>query len=121
MMSPIKIRSEELNKRVQIQKATPTRNNRGVELYEYTGENDIQNVCASIESYGAFVLNGQAEKISELEYRITIRFRRDLKLHDRIIYQGRIFEQTIPAKDINEQHRFLQLTCREKIRKRRSD
>ncbi len=117
MLSPIKIFSEELTRRVVIQKATLTKNNRGVELYEYTGENDIYGVCASIESYGAFIVNGQAEKVSELEYRITIRYRRDLKLHDRIIYQGRIFEQTLPAKDINEQHKFLQLTCREKIKK----
>lgn len=116
-MNPIKIRSEELNKRVTIQKATLAKDNRGVETYEYTGAGDIQGVCASIESYGAFIVNGQAEKISEIEYRITIRFRRDLKLHDRIVYQGRIFEQTLPARDINEQHRFLQLTCREKIKK----
>lgn len=116
-MNPIKIRSEELNKRVTIQKARLTKDNRGVETYEYTGDGDIHGVCASIESYGAFIVNGQAEKISEIEYRITIRFRRDLNLHDRIVYQGRIFEQTLPAKDINEQHRFLQLTCREKVKK----
>ena len=116
-MNPIKIRSEELNKRVTIQKARLSKDNRGVETYEYTGEGDVHGVCASIESYGAFIVNGQAEKISEIEYRITIRFRRDLKLHDRIVYQGRTFEQTLPARDINEQHRFLQLTCREKLKK----
>lgn len=117
MLSPIKINSEELNKRVTIQKAELTKNGRGVELYEYSGENDIHGVCASIESYGAYVVNGKAEKVSEIEYRITIRYRRKLSLHDRIVYQGRIFEQVLPARDINEQHKFLQLTCREKIKK----
>lgn len=116
-MRQLKIRSEELNKRVVIQKAVLTKNSRGAEQYDYPGTDDICGVCARIESYGAFVVNGQAEKVSELEYRITIRYRRDLKLHDRILYQGRIFEQTLPARDLDEQHRFLQLTCREQIRK----
>lgn len=117
MLNPIKVHSDELNKRVTIQKATLVKNNRGVETYDYTGDGDIQNVCASIESYGAYVVNGKAEKVSEVEYRITIRYRRNLNLHDRIVYQGRIFEQTLPARDINEQHKFIQLTCREKVKK----
>lgn len=110
----LKVRSEELSKRVTIQKAVKTQTSKGVVLYDYPTA--IENVCAKIESYGAYIVNGQAEKVSELEYRITIRYRRGLQLHDRIIYQGRIFEQILPARDLNEQHKFLQLTCREKIR-----
>lgn len=117
MMSPIKIPSQEMNKRITIQKATLSKNSRGVETYEYASIDDLQNVCASIESYGAFVVNGKAEKVSEIEYRITIRYRRNLSLHDRILYQGRIFEQVLPARDVNEQHKFLQLTCREGIKR----
>lgn len=109
----INIRSNDLNKRITIQKAVAAKNNRGVVLYDYP--NAIENVPAQIYSYGAFVKNGQAEKISEIEYRITIRYRKNFKLHDRIIYQGRIFEQILPARDLDEKHKFLQLTCREKI------
>ncbi len=54
--------------------------------------------------------------MAELEYRITIRYREGLSLHDRIIYQGRTFEQILPARDVNERHEFLQLTCREKVK-----
>lgn len=114
MLNPIKIRSEELNKRVTIQRAVKSVSDKGVILYEYPADSAVHNVCASIESYGAFIVNGSAEKVFELEFRITIRYR-DLHLHDRIVYQGRIFEQSLPAKDINEQHQFLQLTCREKV------
>ncbi len=114
----LKINSEELNKRVTIQKAVANKNSRGVALYDYPNLGNIENVCASIEGYGAFIVNGQAEKVSELEFRITIRYRQNLNLRDRIIYQGRIFEQVLPAKDLNEQHKFLQLTCREKIENR---
>lgn len=106
------MKSEKLNKRVTIEKAVEKKDSRGVVTYEYSAA--IENVPANIESYGAFIINGQAEKISELEFRITIRYR-NLNLHDRIIYQGRTFEQILPARDLNEQHKFLQLTCREKI------
>lgn len=117
MLNPIKIRSEELTKRVVIQKAVRNvSNGRGVILYEYPADKAIHNVCASIESYGAYIRDGTAEHVAELEFRITIRYREGLNLHDRIVYQGRIFEQTLPAKDINEQHQFLQLTCREKVK-----
>ena len=116
MLNPFRIFSEELRKRVTIQKAVKIGNDRGVNRYEYPADKEIHGVCASIESYGAFIKDGVAEKISELEFRITIRYRENLNLHDRIVYQGRTFEQTLPAKDINEQHQFLQLTCRERVK-----
>lgn len=115
MLSPFKVYSEELNKRVIIQKAVRVENNRGVILYDYPADKAIEHVCASIESYGSYIVNGVAERVSELEFRITVRYRAGLNLRDRIVYQGRIFEQILPAKDINEQHQFLQLTCREKM------
>lgn len=112
----LKVKSESLKKRVTIQRATEVKTSKGVSVYEYP--NLIENVPANIESYGAYIVNGQAEKVSELEFRITIRYRNGLNLHDRIIYQNRIFEQILPARDLNEQHKFLQLTCREKIENR---
>lgn len=107
--------SNNFNKRITIQKAVAVKNSRAVVLYEYPDIENINNVPAQIFSYGAFVKNGQAEKVFEIEYRITIRYRKNLSLHDRIIYQGRIFEQILPARDLDEQHKFLQLTCKEKI------
>ena len=115
MLNPFKVRSEELNKRVTIQQPIKITNDRGVNLRGYPAYREIKNVCASIESYGAYIKDGTAEKVSELEFRITIRYR-ELNLHDRIVYQGRVFEQIMPARDINERHEFLLLTCREKVK-----
>jgi len=115
MLNPFKVRSEELNKRVTIQQPVKITNDRGVNLRGYPAYREIKNVCASIESYGAYIKDGTAEKVSELEFRITIRYR-ELNLHDRIVYQGRVFEQIMPARDINERHEFLLLTCREKVK-----
>ena len=116
MLNPFKIHSEELNKRVIIQRPLKVLNDRAVNLNSYPKYREIKNVCASIESYGAYIKDGTAEKVAELEYRITIRYREEISIHDRIVYQGRVFEQILPAKDINEQHQFLQLTCREKVK-----
>ena len=116
MLNPFKIKSAELNKRVIIQQPVLVTNDRGVNRRTYPEYREIKNVCASIESYGAYIKDGVAEKVSELEFRITIRYREGITLHDRIIYQGRVFEQILPAKDINERHEFLQLTCREKVK-----
>lgn len=115
MLNPIKIRSEELNKRVTIQKAVKISNNRGVILYDYPDERAIHGVCASIEPFSARIRDGIAEKVAEVEFRITVRYRDGISVRDRIVYQGRIFEQTLPPFDINEQHQFLQLTCKEKV------
>ena len=115
MLNPIKIYSAELNKRVTIQRPVKVTNERGVNLRGYPAYLEIKNVCASIESYGAYIRDGTAEKVSELEFRITIRYREGLSLHDRIVYQGRIFEQVLPARNVNERNEFLQLTCREKV------
>ena len=48
MLNPVKIHSEELGKRVTIQKAVKIPNERGVIKYEYPVSSQIENVCASI-------------------------------------------------------------------------
>lgn len=115
MLNPIKIRSAELNKRVTIQRHVKIEDDRGVNLHAYPDDKAITDVCASIESFGAYIRNGVADKVAEVQFRITIRFREGLTLRDRIIYQGRVFEQILPPVDVNEQHQFLQLTCKELV------
>jgi len=115
-MNPIKIRSADLNKRVTIQRYIKVENDRGVNRHAYPAYREIPNVCAAIESYNAYIRDGTAEKVAELEFRITIRYREGISLRDRIVYQGRVFEQILPAQDINEKHEFLRLTCREQVK-----
>ena len=107
-------KSENLNKRVTIAKAIQVKNDRGVVTWTYPGTNDV-SCWASIEPYGSTIIHGEASKVSEVQYRITIRYRA-LGLKDKIIYQGRTFQQSIPAVDINMQHQFLELTCTEVIK-----
>ena len=107
-------KSEDLSKRIKILRATQKKDDRGNVLYEYLGTNDV-TVWASIEPYGSTIIRGEAAKVSEVQYRITIRYRQ-LNMKDKIIYQGRTFTQTIPAVDLNMQHQWLELTCSEAIK-----
>lgn len=110
-MNPTQIKSAMLNKRVTFQAATATKDKRGNVQYTYPSAKEI---WAEIEPYSSRIISGEAMKFDEVLYRITIRYRA-LALHDRIKYQGRIFEQTIPAVDVNERHVWLQLTCKEVV------
>ena len=103
-----------LRHRVTVQKAVKETNDRGVETWAYPGVEDF-NVWAHIESYGAKINNGEAEKVSAIEYRITVRYRPDIGEKDRIFHRGRIFVQTLPPQNVDERSIFLRLQCEELI------
>lgn len=106
---------EDLSKRIKILKAVERKDSRGNVLYDYPGTNDV-SCWASIEPYGSTIIHGEAQKVNEVQYRVTIRYRA-LGIKDKIMYQGRIFQQSIPAVDLNMQHQWLELTCSEVIAK----
>ena len=107
-------KSEDLKKRITIAKAIQVKDDRGVVTWTYPGTNDV-SCWASIEPYGSTIIHGEASKVSEVQYRITMRYRA-LSLKDKIMYQGRVFQQSIPAVDINMQHQWLELTCTEVVK-----
>lgn len=109
-----RIKMSDLRHRVTIQKAVMETNDRGVETFVFPGAEDFK-VWAHIESYGAKITHGEAEKASAIEFRITVRFRTDITAQDRILHKGRVFEQTLPPQNLDERRMFLQLQCREMV------
>ena len=107
-------KSEDLTKRVKVIKAVSYKDSRGNMLYKYPGTDD-KTVWAAIEPYGSTIIKGEAQKVSEVQYRITMRYR-TVHIMDKLQYQGRIFQQSIPAVDINMQHQWLELTCTEVVK-----
>ena len=103
-----------LRHRVIVEKAVSVMSAHGVETFDYPGDGDFK-VWADIEPFGSRIVDHEAETVPELEYRITIRYRTDISLHDRIVYGGRLFEQTLPPLDIDGRHVWLQLQCREMV------
>ncbi len=109
-----RLRMSDLRHRVTIRKAVMETNDRGVEIFAYPGTEDFK-VWAHIESCGAKIVHGEAEKTPEREFRITVRFRTDISVQDHIWHRGRVFEQTLPPQDLDERRMFLQLQCRELV------
>ncbi len=103
-----------IRNRVTVEKAVSVMNERGVETFAYPGDGNFK-VWADIEPFGGRIVNHEAEKVSELEYRITVRYREDISLHDRIVSGNRVFEQTLPPMDIDERQVWRQLQCREMV------
>ena len=103
-----------IRNRVTVEKAASVMNERGVETFAYPDDGNFK-VWADIEPFGTRIVDHEAETVPELEYRVTIRYRADISLHDRIVYGGRILEQTLPPMDIDGRHVWLQLQCREMV------
>ena len=101
-----------IRNRVTIEKAASVMSAHGVETFAYPGDGNFK-VWADIEPFGTRIVDHEAEAVPELEYRVTIRYREDISLHDRIVYGGRILEQMLPPMDMDGRHVWLQLQCRE--------
>ncbi len=55
------------------------------------------------------------EKINTINYRITIRYRKDLKPDDEIIWRGRKLKILTPPFDVENFHIWTMFECREVI------
>ena len=101
-----------LRHRVTVEKAAAVMNARGVETFAYPGDGDFK-AWACVEPIGARIGDHAAERVPEREYRVTIRYREGISLHDRVAYGGRLLEQTVPPMDADGRKVWLQLQCRE--------
>ena len=109
----MKVTIGDMNKRLTIHTATATKNNRGVVSYTY--DEIGKTVWASIRPYGSIVISGQVVKTDAVQYRIVIRYNDWVSVHDQLTYGGKKFKQTLAPQDIEEQHKYLLLTCEELI------
>jgi phage head-tail adaptor, putative, SPP1 family len=102
----------DLNKRITIQRAIESRDTEGNIVETYA---DMLSCWACVEPYGAKIIYGEAEKISEITYQITMRYRPNILQTDRIIYQGRNFLQNLAPINLNSKNELLRLDCREVV------
>lgn len=102
----------DLNKRITVQSAIESRDEAGNIVIIYV---DRLKCWACVEPYGAKIIYGEAEKISEITYQITMRYRPNILQSDRIIYQGRTFLQNLAPINLNSNNEFLRLDCREVV------
>ena len=72
-------------------------------------------VWAKVVAVTAKTTDQYEQMTPEILHRVTIRYRRNVAVTDRIQYGGRIFEQIGPPVDAGEKHAFLRLECREVV------
>ena len=79
------------------------------------GEEEVCTVWAKVFPYAAKITDGYAEKVDEVNYRIIIRYRSDIKLTDVIQWRSHRFVQTAPAYDVRSNRQYLVMEVRELI------
>ena len=95
-------------------------------LRPVTDTDDEGNICSSsvqeISKAWALVLpfaekisDGYAEKVQEVDYRIVIRYRTDVRVTDRIRWGDKTLTPIAPSYPLGGKKRWLVLECRELV------
>ena len=100
-----------LRHRVQLLNKIMSSDNAGGHEVSYV---HLANVWANIRSNNGIITQMADANISALTHIIIIRYRNDINIGDRIIYEGRIFE-IISLNDLNGYRAYLQCFCSEQI------
>lgn len=70
---------------------------------------------AKVLPYGSKIFNGYAETVNEIDYRVVIRYRDDIKPTDRIIWRNKVLEIISSPYDAESRSKWLAMECRELI------
>lgn len=62
------------------------------------------------------IIDSTPERVNTLTYRITIRYRPDIKPDDEIIWRGKIFKITTPPINLESRRMWTQFDCAEVIK-----
>lgn len=107
------VKLSELRHRITIQRSVSMIDDMGNLIQQ--GLEDICTVWAKILPYTAKISDGYAEEVKEVDYRIAIRYRDDIKITDTIHWQGRTLMQTAPPYGKDGKRQWLILECRELV------
>ena len=73
---------------------------------------EVATVWAKVLPYASKISDGYAEEVKEVDYRIAIRYRTDIKVTDIICWQGKTLQQTAPPYGKDGRCQWLILECR---------
>lgn len=102
----------EMNCRIILQEETKASDDQGGYEVTYLPR---ATVWAKVAALTAKTSDEYEQEVPEIFYRVTIRYRRDVAVTDRLQYGSRIFELLGPPIDIKEKHAYLRLECREVV------
>ena len=109
----MKISVDDLTERIKIIFSDNVRNSKGDIIKNF--EKIRCEVWAKILPLSGKISDTTPEKINSVTYRITIRYRNDIKPDDKIIWRGKILKIVTPPFDVEVRHIWTQFDCVEVI------
>ena len=76
---------------------------------------EVGKVWALVLPFAAKISDGYAEKVQEVDYRIVIRYRTDVRVTDRIRWGDKTLTPIAPSYPLGGKKRWLVLECRELV------
>lgn len=109
----MRVSMSELRHRISILRHVTDTDDEGNILTQTTQE--VGKAWALVLPFAAKISDGYAEKVQEVDYRIVIRYRMDVRVTDRIRWGDKTLTPTAPPYPLGGKKRWLVLECRELV------
>ena len=80
-----------------------------------SSEQEVSKAWALVLPFAAKISDGYAEKVQEVDYRIVIRYRADVRVTDCIRWGDKALTPIAPPYPLGGKKRWLVLECRELV------
>ena len=109
----MQVSMSELRHRISILRPVMDTDDEGNILAQTTQE--VGKAWALVLPFAAKISDGYAEKVQEVDYRIVIRYRTDVRVTDRIRWGDKTLTPISPPYPLGGKKRWLVLECRELV------
>ena len=109
----MRVSMSELRHRISILHPVTDTDDEGNILAQTTQE--VGKTWALVLPFAAKISDGYAEKVQEVDYRIVIRYRADVRVTDRIRWNGKMLTLIAPPYPLGGKKRWLVIECRELV------
>nr|DAN02931.1 MAG TPA: head tail joining protein [Caudoviricetes sp.] len=103
----------ELRHRISILRPVTETDDEGNILVQTTQE--VGKAWAIVLPFAAKISDGYAEKVQEVDYRIVIRYRADVRVTDLVQWNGKRLTLVAPPYPLGGKKRWLVMECRELV------
>ena len=103
----------ELRHRISILRPVTEIDDEGNILAQTTQE--VGKAWALVLPFAAKISDGYAEKVQEVDYRIVIRYRMDMRVTDIVEWEGKRLTPIAPPYPLSGKKRWLVIECRELV------
>ena len=109
----MRVSMSELRHRITILRPVTDTDDEGNILVQTTQE--VGKGWALVLPFAAKISDGYAEKVQEVDYRIVIRYRADVRVTDRISWGDKALTPIAPLYPLGGKKRWLVIECRELV------